>query len=407
MGHPHTDTGATEMAKRKRLQPAQGTYLEGQATPTAPGVPGISGAADPAASSTAPQKPASKPASLSGAGLSSAAPIAQVASEAAATAALEELSGVLETARAKGLMIEELPLDVIDPSYLVRDRVGYDEAEMQGLMQSIMLRGQQTPIEVVKFDAPKNGKTHGLISGWRRLEALSRLYKEDSEPDRFATVKARAVQPSDAQGAYIAMVEENEIRVNLSHYERARIALKALEMGLYDDQRRAILGLFGNASRTKRSKIASFATLVKMLDAQLRFPTAISEKLGLALVQRLEADAGFAPYLRDQLRQTAATLPAQEVEVLTTALENYQRLTPALDPEFLHKDQDVTPSGAKENAAQALPKSIPKKNAADWQDLPGDLRLSYDDATGKIELSGRGVDTALHAALKDWLSTRG
>lgn len=396
MGHSHTDTGATEMAKRKRLQPAQGTYLEGQTVPT-----------DAAPPQPAPI-PASKPSGISGAGLSSAAPIAQVASEAAATAALEELSGVLETARAKGLMIEELPLDAIDATYLVRDRVGYDEAEMQGLMQSIMLRGQQTPIEVVKFDIPKEGKTHGLISGWRRLEALNRLYKENSDPSRFATVKARVVNPADAQGAYIAMVEENEIRVNLSHYERARIALKALEMGLYDDQRRAILGLFGNASRTKRSKIASFATLVNALDADLRFPTAISEKLGLSLVNRLEADAGFAPRLRDQLRQAAATQPAQEVEILSGALESITSLSDGLETRKAYSPSSDLPTQSK-SESQEVAKSRPtppKPTPPQWQDLPGGLRLGYDVNTGRIEVTGAGVDAQLHAALKDWLSCR-
>lgn len=384
------------MAKRKRLQPAQGSYLEG--TPSA-------------TSDAAPQAVTKKPAITP----SVAAPIAQVASETAATAALEELSDVLETARAKGLMIEELSLATIDPSYLVRDRVSYDEAEMQGLMQSIMLRGQQTPIEVVKFDVPKEGKTHGLISGWRRMEALNRLYKENSEPERFTTIKARIVHPNDAQEAYVAMVEENEIRVNLSHYERARIALKALEMGLYDDQRRAILGLFGNASRTKRSKIASFAALVTALDSSLRFPTAISEKLGLGLVSRLDADAGFAPALRDKLCVASVSQATQEVEILSAALEENQSLRSSLgtknasDP-IRDRTTDLSPAPGPSASVPPVPIAETAGAAKNWQELPGGLRLRFEvgaeAGAGRIELSGHSVDADLHDALKAWLSGR-
>ena len=265
------------MAKRKRLMPAQASYLASD-TPEAPASPAPLGVG--------------------------AAPIAQVASEASATAALEELSGVLETARAKGLMIEELALDQIDEAYLVRDRITQDEEDMQALMTSIFSRGQQTPIEVVKLEG--GDKPYGLISGWRRLNALRRLYADAAEP-RFATVRARVVAPEGAEEAYVSMVEENEIRVNLSHYERARIALKAVEMGLYEDLRKAVLGLFGNASRTKRSKISSFATLVEAFDAELRYPGAISEKLGLALAQRLETDPAFADRLRAALSAAGPT----------------------------------------------------------------------------------------------------
>ncbi|MFD1810536.1 hypothetical protein ACFSHQ_27630 [Gemmobacter lanyuensis] len=94
------------------------------------------------------------------------------------------------------------------------------------------------------------------------------------------------------------MVEENEIRVGLSFYERARIALKAVEAGVFPDDRSALRSLFASASRAKRSKIGSFLTLVRALDGALRFPEAIGERLGLQLAQALEADPGLASRLQ-------------------------------------------------------------------------------------------------------------
>ena len=364
------------MAKRKRLMPAQASYLasdrsEVQASPT-------------------PQ----------GAG---AAPIAQVASEASATAALEELSGVLENARAKGLMIEELSLDQIDETYLVRDRITQDEEDMQALMTSISARGQQTPIEVVKLDT--GGKPYGLISGWRRLNALRRLYDAGMEP-RFASVRARVVAPEGAEDAYVAMVEENEIRVNLSHYERARIALKAVEMGLYEDLRKAVLGLFGNASRTKRSKISSFATLVEAFDSELHHPGAISEKLGLALAQRLEAEAGFAGRLRDALMAAnpAAGVREQstEIEVLNTALQ--LSLEGNLETE-ISEDISTPTSVASPPAPRSATSTSTSKEPQPETIVPG-VAVAYAPDRSRVELSGRGVDAELVDALKAWLATR-
>ena len=215
------------------------------------------------------------------------APIAQVSGDASARAALTDLAAEMEAAREQGLMLENLPLGAIDIGHLVRDRMVQDEDEMAALMASLEARGQQTPVEVVRLPDPKGGKTHGLISGWRRLTALTRLY-EGTKEARFATVRARVVAPESAQAAYVAMVEENEIRVNLSHYERARIALRAVQEGVYESRREALLSLYNAAPRAKRSKIGSFMTLVERLDPVLCFPTAIPEKLGAGPVQGAE-----------------------------------------------------------------------------------------------------------------------
>ncbi|MBY6069050.1 ParB N-terminal domain-containing protein [Leisingera aquaemixtae] len=367
------------MAKRKRLSPAQTDYLAAA--------------------------PAGKPA-LGGPSSVGAAPIAQVASDASAQAALQELSGVLENARAKGLMIEELPLAAIDENHLVRDRIEQDEEELQSLIDSIRARGQQTPAEVVPLEDTFGGRTHGLISGWRRLTALRRLYEETSDP-RFATLKALVIKPDSAEGAYVAMVEENEIRVNLSHYERARIAVRAYKEGVFSRRKYALQALFGNATRAKRSKIGSFVTLVEALDAVLFYPTAISEKLGLALVREIEADEGFAERAAQALQAADRSSPEAELEVLARLVEARPEKQPEKKPRLEADLSPAPPSG------QPLVSGPRVRGAYDWDaampgeriSLPGakGVVLGYTPSEQKIEISGPGVSAALVEALQAWL----
>ena len=76
---------------------------------------------------------------------------------------------------------------------------------MASLKASIRSRDQQTPIEVMALG---NGR-YGLISGARRLAALSALHAETGEA-RFATVKALLRPFKAAPESYLAMVEETK-----------------------------------------------------------------------------------------------------------------------------------------------------------------------------------------------------
>ena len=51
------------------------------------------------------------------------------------------------------------------------------------------------------------------------------------------------------------MVEENEIRADLSFFERARIVRRAVEGGVFGSEKQALQSLFSAASYAKRSKI--------------------------------------------------------------------------------------------------------------------------------------------------------
>ena len=288
----------------------------------------------------------------------SGAPIARVAGESAAEAALAGLAAEVEAARTGGRLVQALPLDAVDEGHLVRDRLAAEGDEMAVLMASIAERGQQTPIEAVDLGQGR----FGLISGWRRLTALRALRDETGEA-RFDTVLALLRRPESAADAYRAMVDENEIRVGLSYWERARIAAKSAELGVYPSAREAVRHLFAAASRAKQSKIGSFLVLHAALEGALAWPAALPERLGLRLARALEADPALARRLR------AAVRDAESAEAEQAALAH--ALAPAPEP---------APEDAPSVALRA--------------------------GRGRVVLEGPGVDAAFLDALRDWLARR-
>lgn len=378
------------MAKRKRLTPAQ---------------PGLLGT--PSSVLTSPLSPSQ----------TMAPPIAQVAGDSAVRAALDEVSGVLHDARAQGRMIESLPLAAIDQGYLVRDRLVQDEEEMQALMDSLIARGQQTPIEVIALPDPENpgAPRYGLISGWRRLTALTRLLNRDEQDlpdrDRFAVVKALVISPGSARAAYVAMVEENEIRVNLSLYERARIALRAMHEEVYPTTRAALQGLFGATTRSKRSKIGTFVVVVEALDNILLNPTAIPEKLGLALAREMARDPEFAKNLRVRLRSKAPKTVEAELEVLAAAVAAVTETESVLisDTEQLPlfpRRAPPAPSPASPRPRVRAPGPEYAANERIIQQAADGIQLAFTRDQNRIELTGPGVSNTLLEALQDWLKSR-
>jgi len=223
-------------------------------------------------------------------------PIARVVAESAAEAALAEVTEAMARARAEGRLIQALPLDAVDTGHLERDRISLDEEELGHLMTSIRDHGQRTAIEVADLGQGR----YGLISGWRRIQALRRLAK-DTGRDEFGSVLAVLRRPAEASDAYIAMVEENEVRQGLSYYERARIAARAVDLGVFHAEKQALQRLFSAASRARRSKIGSFLRVYRVLDDVLRFPVAIPERLGLGLARAMDTRADDLTALRAEL----------------------------------------------------------------------------------------------------------
>lgn len=236
-------------------------------------------------------------------------PIAEVAGDTAGRAALEEVAQAMTQAEGEGRVVKKLPVDRVDIQHLGRDRMVLDEAEMEGLKASLAERGQQSPIEVLRLS---DGR-YGLISGMRRLVALKAL----GETEVLALVRC----PETAEAAYVAMVEENEVRADLSFYERANVAVMAVNAGIYPTPKRAIAGLFAHASSAKRSKIGKFVALRETLGKVLKFPTAVPEKLGLELAQAIEADRSVAIRIGEALRKTPPEDAAAERRTIERALK--------------------------------------------------------------------------------------
>ena len=221
-------------------------------------------------------------------GPAASAPIARVAGDAAASAAFDEVSRELSEAREEGRLVLRLPLESVEAAWMTRDRAHPgtgDDPDFAALLDSLRRNGQRSPIEVVEI-APGR---YGLLSGWRRLTALRQLRDEGGD---VSTVLAFPRRPESAQAAYLAMVEENEIRLGLSYYERARIAARAVEAGVFATPKAALQGLFASASRARRSKIGSFLAIYRVLGDEIRFPQAMTERLGLALAKVIDADPG-------------------------------------------------------------------------------------------------------------------
>jgi ParB-like chromosome segregation protein Spo0J len=357
------------MAKRRRLTPAQYTGLP-------------SGGPRPA-----PQPPRT--------GLATA-PIAQVAGEAAQAAALQEVAGELASARAEGRLVLRLTLASVDIGYLLRDRIDIDEEALVQLTDSLRAHGQRAPIEVTDL----GGGRYGLISGFRRMAALERLQAETGD-DRFGHVLALLRRPETAGDAYVAMVEENEVRLGLSYYERARIAARATDLGVFETEKQALQRLFASASRSRRSKIGSFLGVYRALEGALRFPAALPERLGLALAQHLDTVPGAA----DRLAALLADPPAAD------AAEEQARLAAAIAPAAPAPEPAVAPGGAAPPApASRAPAAPPVRPAAGPEaPPPEELRPGVFLTVGGgwtkpiLTLSGPGVGPEFRERLIHWL----
>ena len=266
------------------------------------------------------------------------APIAEVASEAAGHAQPlpPELRQVqardrkdaerLRAAEAQGLVMVDMPLGWIDEGVMVRDRIALDAEEMGELKRSILANGLRLPIEVFDKGAEVAEKRFGLISGYRRLRAMREIHAEHGH-DRHGVVRAIVRDPEELGGAIVAMVEENEIRAQLSHYERGRIAVIAAQQGTFGSVETAVNALFAAASKAKRSKIRSFALIYEELGDMLERGESLREKDGLRLAQVLRQ--GGEGRLREVLEQNGGV--AEEwalLEPVVTALETGQGARP-------------------------------------------------------------------------------
>lgn len=252
-------------------------------------------------------------------------PIAQVAAEAAselqpipatdrAAAAKDAADATrLREAQAEGRLVIDIPVVEVVADELTRDRAVLDSDAMEELKSSITAHGLRLPIEVFRLKSDKPGEVYGLISGFRRLRAVRELEGQG------ATIRALIRRPKDVGEAYVSMVEENEIRADLSQYERGRVAVLATHHEAFPSVNAAVDALFAAGSKAKRSKVRSFALIHEELGDVLLFPESLSERAGLRLAGALRAGQGTN--LREALVRDPGADPFEEWQVMLPLIE--------------------------------------------------------------------------------------
>ncbi|MCF2906705.1 ParB N-terminal domain-containing protein [Octadecabacter sp. CECT 8868] len=263
-----------------------------------------------------------------------AAPIAQVARETAQAIEVADPKERAERARDeadavkyreiadKELILHDIPINEIDKDSMVRDRSVMDSVALQELHDSILKNGMRLPIEVYELPESSSragqGARYGLLSGYRRLSVLRDLHAKMGE-GHFETARAIVRTPAADADRFAAMVEENEIRQQLSHYERGRIAAIAADQGVFANTEAAVQAMFPTASKAKRSKIRSFAMIFEDLGDILDFPENLREKDGLRIAGALRD--GAEQHLRKALETGRGRDAAAEWATLSDALD--------------------------------------------------------------------------------------
>jgi ParB family chromosome partitioning protein len=271
----------------------------------------------------------------------------------------------------QGRVIEALPTQTIQSDVLVRDRTVLDAEEMAELKASIAAHGVRLPIEV--FTRREGRTAYALLSGFRRLRAVRELFEETGE-ERFKTIPVLVRDPEALGGGFAAMVEENEIRASLSHYERGRIAVVAAQRGAFVSTEEAVSQLFKVASKAKRSKIRSFSVIFEELGDLLNHAESLKERDGLRL---------------------AGALRAGGAERLRAALEDAQPGSPEAEWAALAPVVTAVEKGA-EAPKTGRPKTGTRQVLAEAA-LPGGVKMRGEKDGGAyvIRFQGRGVDAPL------------
>lgn len=280
----------------------------------------------------------------------------------------------LRDAMDKGLIARELPLHEITADALTRDRMNLDGPEMEELINSIARTGLRLPIEVFATANPDAAGKYALISGFRRLAAYRHL-NTMTGGEKYTTIPCFIRDPGSIAETLVAMVEENEIRVGLSQYERGRAAAIAVQDGVFNSVDEAVATLFQNASKAKRSKIRSFALVHEELGDMLRFATQLNERQCLRLATALRG--GQAGQIRDALEAQEVRGPEEEWAVMLPSIEAAEGTAP-----------DPARGGRPKAQKPAIGGAVALANGISMQKISGPNGYA-------IRLQGRAVDSDL------------
>jgi len=200
-----------------------------------------------------------------------------------------------------------IPLEAIDEAALTRDRTGLDPEPQTELELSIAASGLRQPIEVFPL-AGAPGR-YGLLTGFRRLQAFRTLLERTGE-GRYAAISAFVRAETSLAAALAAMVEENDMRADLSPFERGLIAVTARNLGAFASIEEAVERLYPNAGPMKRSRLRSLAFMAEEIDGLLASPEKLNPTQAARLASALRL--GFGKLISMALGESSAcTFEAQ------------------------------------------------------------------------------------------------
>ena len=181
--------------------------------------------------------------------------------------------------------ILHIELGAIALDALPRDRATLDAAALDELQASVARDGLRQPIEVWQLSTPQGGHSYGLISGLRRLTVHHNLNR--LRPTAFTTIPAFLRSPASVADAMAAMVAENEIRCDLSPWDKGCLLVRSVDEGIFDSVEAAANALHPAITRQKRFVFRTYASVVAELQDQITTPETLTHsqmlRLGAAL----------------------------------------------------------------------------------------------------------------------------
>lgn len=214
---------------------------------------------------------------------------------------------------------------LIDAHALPRDRMDLDATALGELAASILAGGLRQPVEVWRKSDPDAQPPYGLISGYRRLMAHRDL--------GLPTIPAFLRAPADIPQAMAQMIAENEIRAQITPWEKGRILVEAVEQGIFPTLDAALPALFPNLDRNRRHRLRSVAEVVQYLgDHLLTEPARLNQKQLLRISAALRA--GLGEVIETALGQSSDRSPEAQWRLILPILEEVEHDTSKGPPRY-------------------------------------------------------------------------
>lgn len=207
------------------------------------------------------------------------------------------------------MTLVHLPIAAINADALPRDRSTTDPAAMEALVNAIAATGLRQPVEVWALADPEPPHTHGLISGHRRLAACRRLHDLREGRD-FTHIAAFLRTPTSLADAMALMIAENEVRADISPWEKGRILLDAVTEGIFDTLDGAVRGLHPHLNDMARSRLRTLATVAQTFNGHLTAPETLSQRQLLRMAAAIRAE--FVPLILAALSESTDTTPERQ-----------------------------------------------------------------------------------------------